>query len=77
MDWAGSHGWMGFGWILMALFWGLVIVGIVALIRWASANGSQNRKEPEHTPLEVLKKRYARGEIDHEEYEQMRRDLEQ
>ncbi|MDZ7736722.1 MAG: SHOCT domain-containing protein [Gammaproteobacteria bacterium] len=64
---------MGFGWILMVLFWGLVIVGIVAIIRWASASGSQNRKEPEHTPLEVLKQRYARGGSIHDEYEQIRR----
>lgn len=70
-DW-GGWGWgMGFGWIFMLLFWALVILGIVALAKWLfSAGGSGKR------PLDILKERYARGEINGEQYEQMRRDLE-
>jgi putative membrane protein len=74
-DW-GGWGWgMGFGWIFMILFWALVILGIVALARWifftgGSAGGAGKR------PLDILKERYARGEITRDQYEQMRRDLE-
>lgn len=75
-DW-GSWGWswgMGLGWIFMVLFWALIILGIVALAKWlfhAGSPGSSGKR-----PLDILKERYARGEIDREQYEQMRRDLE-
>lgn len=70
--WGGSGG-MYFGSLLMVLFWVLVVLGIVALARWlfyAQGAGSGKR------PLEILKERYARGEITREQYEQMRRDVE-
>lgn len=68
----GHWGWgMGFSWILMILFWGLVIAGIVALIRWFSERSGSRGK----TALEVLQERYARGEIQKEEFEQKKRDL--
>jgi putative membrane protein len=71
----GEYGWFGsgFGWLFMILVWVLVIVGIVALIKWLAAS-SASRGE---TPLEILKARYARGEIDKEEYERMRRELQE
>lgn len=81
-NWGGSGGWgMGFGLLFMILFWGLVILGIVALVRWL-VQQSQPRRErdgrapPEKTPLEIVRERYARGEIHREEYERMKRDLE-
>ena len=75
MDWAGGSGWLGLGWIFMILIWVLVIVGIVALVRWF-ATGSGDRCEAQRkTPLEILRERYARGETEREEYEQKRRDL--
>jgi len=65
-------GWgMGFGWIFMILFWALVILGIVALIKWLSDQSGSRGK----TALEILQERYARGEIQREEYEQKKRDL--
>ena len=73
-DW-GGWGWgMGFGWIFMILFWALIIFGIVALAKWLfSAGGSGGSGK---SALEILKQRYAKGEINREQYEQMRRDLE-
>jgi putative membrane protein len=70
MGWFAS----GFGWLLMLLLWGLVILGLVALVRWLAQSGSG--KTQEKTALDILKERYARGEIDREEYEQKRTDLE-
>ncbi|GAB6061879.1 SHOCT domain-containing protein [Deferrisoma palaeochoriense] len=63
----------GFGWLVMILFWGIVGVGVVLAVRWFLAQQPRRRDE---TPLEILKRRYAAGEISREEYERMRRDLE-
>ncbi len=70
-----GFGWFGhgFGWLFMVLVWVLVIVGIVTLIKWV-ATPSNPRGQ---TPLEILKARYARGEIGKEEYERMRRELQE
>jgi putative membrane protein len=74
-DWSGwGWGGMGFGVIGMALFWILLIVAIVALVNgsWGGAAPSGRRQDE---PLEILKQRYARGEIEREEFEQKRREL--
>lgn len=71
MGWWGS----GMGGIFMILWWGLIIVGLVALVKWLLSVPQHNR--PERDALDILKERYARGEIDREEYEATRRDLEQ
>jgi putative membrane protein len=69
MGWWGG----GFGWLFMILWWALVIVGLVALIKWLL--GSSNAAGP-RTPLDILKERYARGEIGREDFEQKKADLE-
>ncbi len=56
----------------MILFWVLIIVGIVFLVRWI-AGDARNRDGREETPLEILKKRYARGEITKAQYEEMKK----
>jgi putative membrane protein len=69
-------GW--FGMIAMLVFWVLVIVAIVYLIRWLAVSSRAGGREgrPEYSALEILKKRYARGEIDKEEFEEKRKVLE-
>ncbi len=75
MHWTDWHGWMGGGWIFMALFWVLIILAVVALMRRTDIGRNESRDTPRKTPIEILKERYARGEIEREEYEQKRRDL--
>ena len=71
-----GHGWgMGFGWVFMSAFWVLTVLGIVALVRWMGSQSSVNREPRPRTALEILQERYARGEIQREEYEQKKRDL--
>lgn len=68
-----NQGWtMGFGWIFMIIFWILVIFGIVYLIQIISKG---SKKEDTETALDILKKRYAKGEITREEFEGMKNDL--
>jgi putative membrane protein len=72
-----GHGWgmgdwgMGFGFIVWLVILGLIIAGVVWFVR--SQTGDQR---PRHsTGLELLEERYARGEIDREEYLPKKRDI--
>jgi putative membrane protein len=58
--------------LMMLLFWGLVIVAIVLGIRWLVTQGKGPRGD---SALDILRQRYARGEIDRQEFEAKRRDL--
>jgi len=80
-EWGGGMmhpmwGWWGFwgvGMLLfMFLFWALVVVAIVLGIRWLVRQG---RPEISDSALEILRQRYARGEINREEFEAKRKDL--
>ena len=65
-------GWIGLGIVHMALFWILVILGIVVLVKWLAGGGPSR---VEGRALEILKERYARGELTREEFERMKRDV--
>jgi putative membrane protein len=66
-------GFGGFGMISMLLFW----VGIILLVVWAVRNLGNNRAERDtsNRAVEILEERYARGEIDTEEFNRRRSEL--
>jgi putative membrane protein len=66
-------GWIGLGVVHMVVFWGVIIFVIVLLVRWLSG-GSANQP-PAKSAMDILRERYARGEIDQSEYERIRRDI--
>lgn len=77
MGYGGWNNMMGgfglFGWLSMIIFWLLLILGVVALVKWLTTSGKTYSSK---TPLEILKERYAKGEIDKKEFEQKKKDLE-
>jgi len=60
-------GWHWGMWIFFIIFWLLIILGIAAIIRWFNAE-TRNKE----SPIEILEKRYAKGEISKEEFEKMK-----
>jgi putative membrane protein len=74
MGWYGGFGGMGVGGVLLMV---LVWVAVLALIVWAVRALFPGTQGPDHAgPLDVLKRRYAAGEITSAEYEQARRAIE-
>jgi len=69
-----SWGWMMFGGAHMLIFWLVVLLLIVALLRWLRKD-SDGEGSKDRTPRELLDERYARGEIDRETYLRMKEDL--
>ncbi len=68
-------GWGSFGilgWLSMLIFWVLLILGVVALIRYLTRSGQSSEDK---TPLDILKERYAKGEINKKEFEEKKKDL--
>ena len=80
MMWGGYDGW---GWwgghmLFSALFWIVVVVAIAFAVRWAvrSAHDGRPGGDPRgESALDILNKRYARGEIGREEFEEKRRHI--
>jgi putative membrane protein len=67
-------GWMVGGWIMMLVFSGLLIAGIVVLVR-ALTNGNVFGPPSHDSALEILRRRYAAGEITKDQFEEMKRTL--
>lgn len=77
MDWGGGWYGMAFGPLFMILVLALVIAVAVLLVRWLGGPWhwaqQPHHMQPGRTPLDILKERYARGEIDKQEFEERRR----
>ena len=74
----GNWGMGWFGMIFMMIFWILIIAGLVLLIKWliqtTSKKGPSNLADHSNA-LNILKERYARGEITRDEFEAIKKDL--
>lgn len=82
-DWHMGPGMMGgwgmgwFGGIFMIVFWILILVGLVFVIRWLVQVTGKKDESGRHASraLEILKERYARGEIDDAQFKAMKQNL--
>lgn len=85
MMWNGGYGmmgWGGFGWLwplhvlIPLLILGLIIAAVVAAVRYSGGWEDRSARAGRGSPvLDVLDDRYARGEVNREEYMQKRRDI--
>jgi putative membrane protein len=66
--------WHGYGGGMMWIFW-ILLIGILVGFVVLAARGASNKSGQERSALEILKERYARGEIEREEFEQKKKDL--
>lgn len=78
---ASSTGWawglaLGLGWLMMAIFWGALIVGGLLLARWAFSADGPSAGGNSDAPAEILRHRYAAGELTREQYQEARWTLE-
>lgn len=72
MMWGSGHGM--FGGLMMILFWGIVIALILFAVKWVSDN--RGAGGPRRDALEILRERFASGDIDEEEFDRRRKVLE-
>ena len=79
--WDGGWGYMLFGPLMMIVAVALVVVLAVLAVRWLGGPGTSQgaaptASPPSRSPLDILKERFARGEIDKAEFEERQRVLE-
>lgn len=79
MWWGGGWYAMIFGPLFMILFLAVLIAAVVIIVRWlggpSPGTPSLHHAPPGRTPLDILKERFARGEVDKDEFEERRRIL--
>ncbi|PIP29715.1 electron transporter RnfE [Candidatus Jorgensenbacteria bacterium CG10_big_fil_rev_8_21_14_0_10_54_38] len=71
-NWGYGGGWGWGGTLMMFLWWMFVIIALVTLVQWFTRRSSCYGGDK---ALEILKERYARGEIDKKEFEEKKEDL--
>lgn len=74
MDWDGTWGiggWLAMG-LMMVVFWGGLIALVALLVRGSFRSGQTTITPPQRDANEVLAERYARGEIDEDEFTRRR-----
>lgn len=73
MNWGFGMWW--FMPFIMIAFWILVIAGMIFFVRWLMVSARGREMQSGETPLDILRKRYAKGEINQEEFERMKKDI--
>ena len=72
----GFGGFGGIGMIFGFIFFILIVIGVIFLIIWlVKRSGYSTTEKPSTKSIEVLKERYAKGELTKEQYENMKKDL--
>lgn len=78
----GGHMWDGGGWghfifgpLMMLLFLAAIVAVVVLLVRWIGGTGGGGAPRPGAAARDLLDERYAKGEIDRDEYLQRKKDL--
>jgi putative membrane protein len=71
-NWNDMIGGWGFGWIFMIFFWLLIILGVFALYRYLK---DYKQIDTGKKPIDILKGRYAKGEINKKEFIEIKKDL--
>lgn len=74
MHWYGWEGHMFSWWSIIVM--GILILAVAFIIARSDSEEVPNVASGSDKPLDILERRYAQGEIDHDEFEQKRRDLE-
>jgi putative membrane protein len=64
----------GFGMGLGGILW-IAIIALIVFLVWQYLKQDKNLRSSKNSPLDILKQRYAKGEIGKEEYEGKKRDL--
>ena len=64
-----------FSWIFWLIIIGFIIWGVVSIVNNNRKQDQRHYMPPRESALDILKKRYARGEINKEQFEQMKRDI--
>lgn len=73
---AGSSSMMGYGsGPIMILWWAAIIVGTIVFIRWLTAQAKHGGAGGGKSALDIVKERYAKGEINKDEFEAKKKDL--
>lgn len=75
MMWGGGWGGSIFGMLMMFLYFAAIVVVVMFVIRWVGGLGSKHQPPSESSALQILKERFARGEIDEAEFERRKHHL--